>query len=55
MTYALRQPVLCDGLPGVICGKSFIDYNVLMVSGEFRKNVEADRLRPRPVAMRRVE
>ena len=48
MTYNLRQPVLCDGHPGVICGKSSRDYNVVMLAtGEIEANVKAERLRPR--------
>ena len=49
MTYELRQSVLCDGRPGIICGKSYIDYNVLLLTGEMKPNIEPDRLRPRPV------
>lgn len=51
MTYALRECVLCDGQPGVICGKSFHDFNVLLASGEVKANVTPDRLRPRPAIM----
>ncbi len=54
MTYDLRQPVLCDGHPGIICGKSMYDYNVLLLTGEMKANVEAYRLRPRPVEIRGV-
>lgn len=51
MTYAIRDAVLCDGVPGMICGKTFgtNQYDVLLLSGAVKANVETDRLRPRPV------
>lgn len=52
MTFEMRQAVICDGVPGVICGKTFgtNQYDVLLLSGAVKANVETDRLRPRPVA-----
>lgn len=51
MTYELRQSVLCDGVPGMICGRTFgtNQYDVLLLSGAVKANVEHDRLRPGPV------
>lgn len=56
MTYALRQPVLCDGIPGIISGRTFgtHQFDVLLVSGQVKANVDADRLRPRPAVLETV-
>lgn len=51
MTYEMRQAVVCDGQLGMICGRTFgtNQYDVLLLSGAVKANVEHDRLRPCPV------
>ena len=57
MTYTLRQPVLCDGIPGTISGRTFgtQQFDVLLVTGKVKANVDADRLRPRPAVLEAVQ
>lgn len=53
--YTLRQPITCDGHPGVIVGRAYgtNQYDVRLASGEVRSNVTTDRLRPAKIT--RVE
>ncbi len=56
MTFDLRQSILLDGQPGMVCGKTYStnQYDVLLASGVVKTNVDEDRLRPRPVEIRGV-
>lgn len=56
MNFDLRQPVLCDGQPGIIAGRTFSthQFDVLLASGEIKPNVTADRIRPRPAVLREI-
>ncbi len=47
--YTMRQPVLVDGIPGIIAGRTYgtQQFDVLLASGAIKANVDVDRLRPR--------